>query len=276
MRLVSCAAVVQCLVAPWPIWLPGFYRTRWCRKERSTILLTGASSSSNARQCMRLVTLFGQFSQLDLTRGEGSSTSPRGSHRPLLRSGQDGQLTVRYVRHAVSSTGRMSTTRIEMSETPTKDVLIMVHGTGTSPESGEGDRWWQHGSSASTELKGRLPDDLFCSGPHEVFRWSGENSERARIMAGRRLLACLESLEEKGQGYHLIGHSHGGSVIWHALQLATSRGKPLDQLRSWATVGTPFLQYRTRSFLNAVNVFNLLLAIALMKPALTAFSPNFF
>ena len=91
-------------------------------------------------------------------------------------------------------------------------------------------------------------------------------------MASRQLLAHLESLEEKGQGYHLVGHSHGGSVIWHALQLATSHRKSLDHLRSWATVGTPFLQYRTRGFLNAVNVFNLLLAIVLIKPVLTAFA----
>lgn len=164
---------------------------------------------------------------------------------------------------------RMFTTRIEPSKAPHEDVLILVHGTGASRESGEGDRWWRHGSTASTELKSRLPDDLFCSGPHEVFHWSGENSERARIVAGRKLLVHLKSLEEKGQGYHLVGHSHGGSVIWHALQLATSQRKSLDHLRSWATVGTPFLQYRTRSFLNAVSVFNLVLAIALIKPALT-------
>ena len=116
-----------------------------------------------------------------------------------------------------------------------------------------------------------LPDDVLFPECHEVFRWSGENSERARIKAGRKLLAHLESLEAKGQGYHLVGHSHGGSVIWHTLQLATSQRKSLDHLRSWATVGTPFLHYRTRGFLNAVNVFNLLLAIVLIKPALTVF-----
>ncbi len=104
-----------------------------------------------------------------------------------------------------------------------------------------------------------------------MFRWSGENSERARIKAGRQLLTHLKSMEEKGQGYHLVGHSHGGSVIWHALQLATSHGEPLEHLSSWATVGTPFLYHRTRRFLNAVNIFSLLLAIVLIKPALTAF-----
>ena len=165
----------------------------------------------------------------------------------------------------------MFTTRIEPSKTSPRDVLILVHGTGVSGKSVDGDRWWQNGSTVSTELKSRLPDHVLSPESHEVFRWSGENSERARIMASRKLLAHLESLEEREQGYHLVGHSHGGSVIWHALQLATSHRKSLDHLRSWATVGTPFLQYRTRSFLNAVNVINLFLAIVLIKPALTAF-----
>ena len=165
----------------------------------------------------------------------------------------------------------MFTTHIEPSTVSPSDVLILVHGTGVSRASGDGDRWWQNGSVLRTELKSRMPDGVLSPESHEVFRWSGENSERARIMASRKLLDQLESLEEKGQGYHLVGHSHGGSVIWQALQLATSHRKPLDHLRSWATVGTPFLQYRTRRFLNAVNVFNVLLAIVLIKPALTAF-----
>lgn len=166
----------------------------------------------------------------------------------------------------------MSTTCIDPSPASSStDLLILVHGTYAARESDEGDSWWQNGSDASNELKKRLPDDVQLPENHEVFHWSGENSERARIKAGRRLLQHLESLEEKGQGYHLVGHSHGGSVIWHTLELATSQQKTLKHLRSWATVGTPYLQHRTRGFLTAVNVFNLLLAVALIKPALTTF-----
>ena len=165
----------------------------------------------------------------------------------------------------------MPTPRTKPAKTSPEDLLILVHGTYAARESGDGDSWWQNGSHVGTELKSRLPGDVRSPESHEVFRWSGENSERARIKAGRQLLAHLESMEEKGQGYHLVGHSHGGSVIWHALQLATSHRKSLDHLRSWATVGTPFLYHRTRRFLNAVNVFSLLLAIVLIKPALTAF-----
>jgi hypothetical protein len=171
-----------------------------------------------------------------------------------------------------NSSQAMSTTQIRSNSTsPAAELLILVHGTFAASESGEGNGWWQNGSAVSDELMRRLPDQVCLPENHEVFHWSGENSERGRIKAGRQLLSYLESLEAEGCGYHLIGHSHGGSVIWHALQLATSQGKLLDNLRSWATVGTPYLQHRTRGFLTAVNVFNLLLAIALIKPALTTF-----
>jgi hypothetical protein len=58
------------------------------------------------------------------------------------------------------------------------------------------------------------------------------------------LLDLLYRQESARRPYHLIGHSHGGSVIWLALQEAAASGKPLDHLRSWATLGTPFLNFR--------------------------------
>ena len=77
----------------------------------------------------------------------------------------------------------------------------------------------------------------------------------------------LLELEAEGRGYHLIGHSHGGSVIWHTLCRARLQQKDLTCLRSWSTVGTPFLQHRTRSMWHVLNVFNLLLACVLLRPA---------
>ena len=46
-----------------------------------------------------------------------------------------------------------------------------------------------------------------------------ENSEAPRRLAARRLLTCLNWYEEQGLHYHLVAHSHGGSVLWEALQL---------------------------------------------------------
>ncbi len=148
-----------------------------------------------------------------------------------------------------------------------KDQLVLVHGTYAGRDSDEGDSWWQVGSQAAEELSQRLPEGTRMAEPGEVFHWSGENSERARIKAAHELVNHLEALEDDSKGYHVVGHSHGGSVIWHALRLATIQGKKLSGLKTWATVGTPFLHHRTRGAWNLVNLFNLLLAILLLKPA---------
>lgn len=149
----------------------------------------------------------------------------------------------------------------------TRDQLVLVHGTYAARDRDEGDSWWQIGSQAAADLKARLPVQARMARPGEVFHWSGENSERARIKAAHEFLAFVDKLEAKGNGYHLIGHSHGGSVIWHALRLATLQGKKLAGLRSWATVGTPFLHHRTRGAWNWVNLLNVVLAVILLKPA---------
>jgi HEAT repeat protein len=87
-----------------------------------------------------------------------------------------------------------------------------------------------------------------------LFAWSGLNSDLERRKAGRRLLRGLRALEddnrrrgeagEPPRSYHLIGHSHGGTVIWAALRLAAARGEDLPHLRSWTTLGTPFPTYQ--------------------------------
>jgi len=76
------------------------------------------------------------------------------------------------------------------------------------------------------------------------FLWSGANLESERYRAGSALFQRLQKLELAGQSYHLIGHSHGGSVIWHALVEAAQQNTPLDGLQSWTSVGTPFLEFK--------------------------------
>jgi hypothetical protein len=152
-----------------------------------------------------------------------------------------------------------------------QDLILLIHGTFAGSAAHEGDSWWQQGSPAWVELSKRLPAGARMPERGDVFHWSGENSERARIKAGQDLLERLLELETAGRGYHLIGHSHGGSVIWHTLRLATIRRKKLDGLKSWTTVGTPFLHYRTRNAWSPANVVSLLLALILLKPACKAF-----
>jgi len=151
------------------------------------------------------------------------------------------------------------------------EQVLLIHGTFAGSDDDRGPAWWQVGSETWEELQQRLPPGVRLTRDGEVFHWSGENSERARIKAGQDLLERLLEFESRGEGYHLIGHSHGGSVIWHALRLATLQKTTLTHLRSWSTVGTPFLHYRTRGAWSLANIINLVLALALLKPAYFAF-----
>lgn len=128
-------------------------------------------------------------------------------------------------------------------------ILVTVHGTGAGDVTAAGDRWWQLGSAFLNELGKRLELD-----PSRVeispFQWEmGPNSEAERRHAGAQLLEKMLSYDESGSDYYLIGHSHGGSVIYSALLQSIALGTPLERLRYWCTVGTPFLDYRPNRFL---------------------------
>lgn len=149
------------------------------------------------------------------------------------------------------------------------EKLILVHGTYANRNSDEGTSWWQLGSSTTEGLLERLPQDVELPKHGEVFHWSGENSERERIKAADDLLDYLRKLEGEGTHYHLVGHSHGGSVIWHALRQSVLERRPLATLRSWATVGTPFLHLRSKGGNSLMLWLNVALALLLVKPAAT-------
>jgi hypothetical protein len=151
--------------------------------------------------------------------------------------------------------------------TGTQAVAILVHGTFAGDERDAGEKWWQSGSDASSQLQSKLPEGVRIAEGAEVFHWSGDNSERARNKAAAQLLQHLIKQESRGIEYHLVGHSHGGSVIWNALKLATLCKQPLEGLRSWTTVGTPYLQQRSRSAWNASNLCGIALGLLLLRPA---------
>src|SRR5262249_24899764 len=132
--------------------------------------------------------------------------------------------------------------RGKMITSDAKDVVIFVHGTGAASPADEGQKWWQLKSTFS-DLLGALQSRATAVAP---FHWSGLNSELARRQAGKDLFDRLWKIDQAGQRYHLVGHSHGGSVIWYALTLSAAQGKRLANLRSWCTVGTPFLTVAPR------------------------------
>jgi hypothetical protein len=123
------------------------------------------------------------------------------------------------------------------------EKVVLVHGTFANDDRPRARRWWQENSYFWKWLNVRFEGKASCQ---EMFEWSGKNWERDRRRAGKRLLKRVLEHESAGQSYHLIGHSHGGSVIWNALRLAARRGKPLNGLKSWTTVGTPFFVYRPK------------------------------
>jgi len=139
------------------------------------------------------------------------------------------------------------------------DVVILVHGTFASQKEDDvcqetDDVWWLRGSTFAAAIhkftEGNAqcwPDDL-CEdsrwrslmNDRKVFAWSGENVDSERRAAGSRLLEALTHLSEQNRRCHMVGHSHGGTVIWHALEEATRRGLSLGNVASWTTLGTPF------------------------------------
>ncbi len=133
-------------------------------------------------------------------------------------------------------------------------TVITVHGTyahivGPPEARAPAElQWWQPGSTCEQHIR-----ELVQAGDGNLnfmqFTWSGDNSEQERRAAGSKLLAALRSLEERKESYCLVGHSHGGSVIAWALVASVAKGQPLDHLKKWITVGTPFVALRKERFL---------------------------
>ena len=126
-------------------------------------------------------------------------------------------------------------------------TVVMVHGTFAQDDCDHGDRWWQRGSSFWNSLADMLPDGVSLPSEDEpLFHWSGENSWSERFHGALSLLEYLRALDERGIAYHVIAHSHGGTVLWEALRLSVEKPqywkprRPLKGLRTWTTVGTPF------------------------------------
>ena len=136
------------------------------------------------------------------------------------------------------------------SQGDTRIHVICVHGTFASRDSSDGDAWWQTRGAIANCLthESRVPGSNGLAEHYryaEPHHWSGATVLSARREAAEALLDRLTDLEKNGTKYALVGHSHGGSVIWAVLRYAAwKRGVFLSQLVCWITVGTPFIQLR--------------------------------
>jgi hypothetical protein len=121
-------------------------------------------------------------------------------------------------------------------------TIVTVHGTfAQGPDTGC--KWWQKTSDFEAQLRGLVEatDGQLEFVPHG---WTGLNSESARRRAGSDLFKRLQGFEAEERPYCVIGHSHGGSVIVHALAEGSHQKRDLPRLSRWITVGTPFIAYR--------------------------------
>lgn len=142
---------------------------------------------------------------------------------------------------SASAQGGMGTG--EQSLPHQREVVLLIHGTNAADRADIGDHWWQRESEFWRRLSQNLGDNFECQPTGHLFHWSGMNSEKYRRAAATELAERIVRLEDAKAPYHLIGHSHGGSVIWQALQSAIAARPELPHLKSWSTIGTPFLHY---------------------------------
>lgn len=145
-----------------------------------------------------------------------------------------------------------------------EQTVILIHGTFAQNTGGPGEpKWWQTESKFVKEMRHNLavfsPQIKFG---FREFRWSGANSEKERQGAAKKLRIQLQMLKADGQCIHLVGHSHGGSIIWNALQDEINAEHDLSHIASWTTIGTPFLHFGARSISLAISLVSALIAIS--------------
>lgn len=123
-------------------------------------------------------------------------------------------------------------------------VIILVHGTFAATEELSSACWWHSNGETADALKASLAGQGLAGAEVESFQWSGKNEMPARRHGARMLARRLMDLEREGRSYHIVAHSHGGSVAWWALVRLWLGGFDAAALRSFVTVGTPFLHFQ--------------------------------
>jgi hypothetical protein len=131
-------------------------------------------------------------------------------------------------------------------------VIVLVHGTFAR------DAKWTHPTSELYRHLRSVTNPEFV-----VFNWSGRNTNRARLKAGKELSALLRSLlkENPGRPVSVVAHSHGGNVALYAVKEIDSPNLAV------ITIATPFISETPRQLEAQLDIscigIDLLIGIAL-------------
>ena len=140
---------------------------------------------------------------------------------------------------------------------PTREPVLLVHGTFANVAKGGAPDWWRPGSDYARQLDEQLQNagsPARCwahlpgvgaggRGSATPYAWTGANSEHDRREAGRALAQEIAALEADSRvaRYHLVAHSHGGNVVLNALRELPRAPAKLGVV---VYMGTPFLRFR--------------------------------
>lgn len=122
--------------------------------------------------------------------------------------------------------------------------------------------WFEEGSEFESAIRQRLGPEAEHY-KFERFKWSGNNSWKAREVASIELRRHLEaSQRRRPEADHLvIAHSHGGTVAVNALDLApTGCG---ERTVAILTLATPFVRLALRHRINRLPQLGTVLAVLL-------------
>ena len=114
--------------------------------------------------------------------------------------------------------------------TPRTSHVVYVHGTFASGARDEGN--YAHGQGEMAQVLKREHHATTFS----AVEWNGQANEAARLAAGQHLAQGLLKKFDGGENVHLVGQSHGGNVIGHALQQLGGTG---FGVASVTMLGTP-------------------------------------
>jgi hypothetical protein len=135
-----------------------------------------------------------------------------------------------------------------LEEQSTQERVLLVHGTfsNVAQPADSPKPWWIANSPFCSQLDAALAkhgSKARTGTDHDVFAWSGANSESERRKAAAELAARLRIFDQDPRisRYHLIAHSHGGNVVVQALQSFQPQ-----HLGAVIFLGTPYLEFRDR------------------------------